>query len=444
LLNRIVTVVWLAALAAAGALAFVAGDGAGGRSGLLWAPSGLDPTVPGGDGRRARPDHDPAGTEASVEGDGVALFSDYAMRSSTHAGRHVVVHYVTAGLSAPPLNDDDGDRVPDYVERVADAADTAVDYFAGREFRRIRPDGGGPDGRPDVYVSRFEAGTFGAAVPDSEALDGAFAAVANNLDPSRTEALGSLYGTVAHEVFHLVQFSYFPADAELALPGWVLEGSAAAMERRVYPELADIVSTLQLARWLATPQRSITTQSYGAQLLWAHLDRRYPRLLAAYLARLGARPVRGEGAREFAATFERVAGRPLAPVFHAFALAAAAEHGTALRRVRSVAGGAVRATVPPLAVHYVGLRLRRGGTGRSVRLRPGARGLRASLVYELVTETAGEQTEIVPAARRVLADGTLVFRIPEAALRSPRFRRPLLVLSNADATRRAPYRLTLA
>jgi hypothetical protein len=451
MLHRILIVVWLTALAAAGAAALLAGRGAPDDSRLLWAASGLGDRAALGaqlqpePGRRPRPDHAPSGAgEDDAPPNGLALFSDYATTPRTYASRHAVVHYVTSGLSAPPLNDDDGDQVPDYVERVAEAADTAVEYYARRGFARIRPDSGGPDARPDLYVSRFAAGTFGVAIPEAEAEGGAFAAVANSLDPSPAEALGSLYGTVAHELFHLVQFSYFAPGSAVAIPAWTLEGSAAAMERRLHPELGDIVSTLQLRRWFAAPHRSITTQSYGAQLLWADLDRRYPRLLPAYLARLAARPARGEGAAELTDTFRRVAGKPFAPVFHTFALAAAAEHGNALTPVRSVSSGAVRGAVAPLAVHYVRLRLRRGGPATRVRVQPGAPAVRATLVYELESETAGELSEIVRAGRQVLANGATVFRIPESARRSTRFTRPVLVLSNGAPTRRAPYRLTVS
>ena len=50
---------------------------------------------------------------------------------------------------------------------------------------------------------------------------GAFAVVSNNLDPSAERSFASVYATVAHELFHLVQFSYFrrgrrePAIADL-------------------------------------------------------------------------------------------------------------------------------------------------------------------------------------------------------------------------------------
>jgi hypothetical protein len=78
---------------------------------------------------------------------------------------------------------------------------------------------------------------------------------------------------VAHELFHLVQFSYFAPETEPAIPEWGMGGGGKrAMETRVYPDLADIVSTLQLRDWFAAPQRPITTQPYGSQLLWRHLD----------------------------------------------------------------------------------------------------------------------------------------------------------------------------
>src|SRR5262249_1296737 len=158
-----------------------------------------------------------------------------------YASKRAVVHYVAAGIDAPPLNDDDADGVPDYVERVGDAADTAIAYYERRGFLPVRQDEGGPDSRPDVYVSRFTPGCFGVAFPAADAEGGAFAVVSNALDPSPARSLGSLYGTVAHELFHLVQYSYFGTNMEPFMPAWAVEGSAAAMEGRVYPVLDDIV-----------------------------------------------------------------------------------------------------------------------------------------------------------------------------------------------------------
>src|SRR5436190_10147092 len=47
-----------------------------------------------------------------------------------YVGTRATVHYVTTGVDAPPLNDDNGNGTPDYVEQVSAAADTALQYYA--------------------------------------------------------------------------------------------------------------------------------------------------------------------------------------------------------------------------------------------------------------------------------------------------------------------------
>ena len=230
----------------------------------------------------------PAPAVEQLAPNAIQVFNDFVSPARTYESRRAVVHYVVLGVSAPPLNDDDADGVPDYVERVGDAADAAIEYYERRGFARILADTGGPDARPDLYVSRFAAGYFGVAFPAADGDGGAFLAVSNALDPSPTQSLGSLYGTVAHELFHLVQFSYFKPTADPPLEPWVLEGTAAAMETRVHPGLEDIVASLQLRHWFAAPQTSLQDQSYGAQLLWRYLDERHPHLLPAYLAEAGS------------------------------------------------------------------------------------------------------------------------------------------------------------
>lgn len=402
--------------------------------------------VTGAAAKRPRPDQPGAGAAAgSFEPPPLAVFNDYSTPERTFALQRAVVHYVVLGVDAPPLNDDDGDGIPDYVRRVAEAADAAIAYFERRGFHPIRPDDGGPDARPDLYVSRFTPGILGAAFPASEAEGGAFAAVANGLDPSGGVSFASVYGTVAHEVFHLVQFSYFRADEPPAIPTWVLEGSAAAVERRVRPELVDGVAAIQLRRWLTAPQRSLTTQSYGAQLLWRHLDERSPRLLPAFLARLAARPVSGEGLAAFVRTYRRVVGRPFGPAFHDFALHVAAEHADELIPEATLRPGEVsRGAVPPLAIHYVRLSLpRQGRSELSLELPRPSAGVRASVAYRVESLYAGEPARVGRIAPRVSRGGrTLTFRIPPALRRNPRLEAPLLVVSNGGGGSAVAYSVT--
>jgi len=389
--------------------------------------------------KRPRPtDVLPAQVVSEVAPNAIHVFNDYATPARFYASQRAVVHYVVLGIDAPPLNDDNGDTVPDYVERVAEAADTAIAYYERRGFARILADQAGSDGRPDIYISRFAPGCFGVAFPAADAEGGAFVAVSNALDPSKTESLGSVYGTVAHELFHLVQFSYFPSTADPELAGWALEGMAAAMESRVYPQLDDIVSYLQLRRWFAAPQRSVMSQTYGAQLLWRFLDERQPRLLPAYLARsVGAR---GDAhAASLVSTYERVAHRPFAEAFGRFADWAADEYGDRLTPLRRLArnehtGGCVAS----LAIHY--LRLSRSTRSVSLRFTRG-RG-EAAFTYQLASDRAG-----YPAAagrfraRRAKGGRELTYAIPAALRRNDRFEAPTLVVANGDPSRPVTYRV---
>jgi hypothetical protein len=386
---------------------------------------------------RPRPtDVPPAHVVTQVAPNELQIYNDYVTPSLTYASQDAVVHYVVLGIDAPPLNDDDGDGVPDYVERAGAGADTAIAYYQRRGFASILTDQGGPDGRPDIYVSRFTPGRFGVAFPAADAQGGAFVVISNALDPSPERSLGSLYGTVAHELFHLVQFSYFRPTVYPAIATWALEGSAAAMEGRVFPELDDIVASLQLRRWFNAPQQSLTAQSYGSQLLWRYVDVQEPLVLPAFLARLEGVGHRGAGA-VLATTYARVTHRPFAQAFGRFAAWVEGEHASDLTPLRRLAPrGRATGRVCPLAIHF--LRLSRAT--RSVTLRFTAGRGETELTYEFESEYAGD-----PAAHRRLRaraeDGALVYTIPATLRHSERFELPTLVVANGDVSRSAAYSL---
>lgn len=380
----------------------------------------------------------PAQVVSAVVPNAFQVFNDYATPARSYASRRAVVHYVVLGVDAPPLNDDDADGVPDYVERVGDAADTSIAYYERRGFAPISADTGGLDARPDLYISRFAPGSFGVAFPSSDAEGGAFVAVSNALDPSATTSLGSLYGTVAHELFHLTQFSYLSREADPELAGWALEGMAAAMESRVFPELDDIVSSLQLRRWFAAPQRSVTSQSYGSQLLWRFLDERQPRLLPAYLAR-SVRAHEDANGVSLVSTYERVAHAPFASVFGRFAVWTADWYGGRLTPLRRLARrGHAAGSVAPLAIHY--LRLSR--STRSVSLRFTRSRGEAALTYQVASDRPGEPAAFRRLRARLVKGGRdLTYAIPAPLRLSDRFDAPTLVVANGDATGRITYRV---
>jgi hypothetical protein len=369
--------------------------------------------------QRPRPSDVP-GAETSIAPNDFQVYNDYASPERKYSSRRAVVHYVSLGIDAPPLNDDDADGVPDYAERVGEAADRALAYFERRGFRLPLPDEGGPDTRPDLYISRFSPGTLGVAFPASRAQGGAFAVVSNNLDPSAERSFASVYATVAHELFHLVQFSYFGPDVEPVLPTWILEGTAAAIETRVNPQLDDLVSTIQLRSWFSATERSMTERSYGAQLLWRWLDTKQPRFLSTLFTRLAAHPVAGNGERAVASTYAGVSGRPFATAFHRFAVSVVTNGDDEIEPARGPEHGALA----PLSVRYLRVAIPR--TGRSQVRVTFARPASATLVDRVESDVAGEPPHTRQITPRV-ADGgrTLEFTVAAGPRKSA-----VLVLSN--------------
>lgn len=203
---------------------------------------------------------------------------------------YVVVHYTRTGPDHPRfMKDDDHDGVPNYVEKLAAAANKAWLYYGHNGFKAPLPDAAGPNRKVDIYVKRLPAGVQGVTIPASETRQGAFMVVDNQLDMAHMAMHGSLQQTVAHELFHLFQLSYVPDGT---IPPWVAEGSATAMQTFVYPKIADAAAFAGIDQWLNQPWRSLYDQSkgcshcYGGALWWRFVFSMGNHTLPAYFGRL--------------------------------------------------------------------------------------------------------------------------------------------------------------
>jgi hypothetical protein len=223
---------------------------------------------------------------------------DYAYtapEATPYVGAHAVVHYVTTGPDAPPLNDDNDNGYPDYVEQVSLAADTALLYYERHGFKLFLADTAGPDTKPDIYIDDLPAGVFGLTLPQT-AEGGTFVIVSPRLD-SRQKTLGSLPITVAHELFHVIQFSYVVSGK---LPVWAAEGSASAFSMLVFPKVEDLSMTNFLSGWLFQPwlplydERFDCAHCYGGAWWWLYLAHLNSGILPRYFALLEAADRKGE------------------------------------------------------------------------------------------------------------------------------------------------------
>ena len=197
---------------------------------------------------------DGAGDRAGVGATDVprVTYGDAGRGHYCPTGGVACVHWATSGPEALPATelaaDADADGVPDYVETVyTEARRVWSRETGGLGYRAPLPDGGtagdadDPDGRLDLYLADLgRRGLYGYCAPEGTlmvsrlpgycVLDNDYAptqyAAASYLDPLRV--------TVAHELFHAVQFAY-----DVDEDHWFMEGTATWVEGQVFGALHD-------------------------------------------------------------------------------------------------------------------------------------------------------------------------------------------------------------
>ena len=214
----------------------------------------------------------------------------YTSAERTVASPWIVVHYTRTGPDHPRfMKDDNHNGVPNYIEKLAAAANKAWLWYAHNGFKGPLPDSAGPDGKLDIYVKALPPGVFGITLPTTVAQGGSFMVIDNQLDMAHLSVHGSLQQTVAHELFHEFQLSYMP-DGQI--PHWAAEGSAVAMQTYVYPQVVDAATFSYLDTWLNQPWRSLydeaqgCTHCYGGALFWRFLFSLGNHVVSEYFGRL--------------------------------------------------------------------------------------------------------------------------------------------------------------
>lgn len=199
---------------------------------------------------------------------------------------HFCVHWVDQGLDAPSLTDNNGDGVPDFVNRVLKVAEHVHEVENVKlGWREPKSDGhkGGGNGKTDIYLSEIGGQLFGYAAPDrGQASSGhplprrlhGYLVLDN--DYSAFEFPGTtpqhdLEVTLAHEYNHILQFGY-----DAFQDPWFAESTATWMEDQVYNGINDYLR--YVGRWVKrwdTPMTASSIKEYGSAVWNQWLQRRY-------------------------------------------------------------------------------------------------------------------------------------------------------------------------
>jgi hypothetical protein len=169
----------------------------------------------------------------------------------------------------------------------------AIDTLLLEERRYAPPEdfAAQANAKPDIYVKLPGEQLYGVAFAPTKSVKESFVLISPDLDPSPERPVVSLQVTVAHELFHLVQYGYVGGGA---FPAWAAEGTAVAMQTRVFPEIREALTRDFLRAWLKEPWRPMHDgrehcgRCYGAAWWWNYLLARSPNLLTAYFERLSA------------------------------------------------------------------------------------------------------------------------------------------------------------
>lgn len=241
----------------------------------------------------ARPDDD---VDPTFEGFGLEEYSDGKVTECS-TQRTYCLHWAPPEDSnhAPPQTDADANGKPDYVDDAIATMDKVWDDIADLGFRSPKDDGdsanpgtNGPTrNHTDIYLANIgSAQVYGyCSTDDPNTLPksgyqffdfSAYCVLDNDYAEQAFQSLPPLLNlqvTAAHEFFHAVQFAYDAAE-----DGWLMEGTAVAMEDIVYDDINDNHQFL-LQSQLVNPAVPLDFASpffddpafglrYGAWLFW--------------------------------------------------------------------------------------------------------------------------------------------------------------------------------
>jgi hypothetical protein len=180
------------------------------------------------------------------------------------------IHYDTIGVEAVPMQDSDGDKYPDFVERIGLYADSVFRAFhTNLDYLPVPPDG---DEHYDIYL--LSIGAYGITIPEEAGpsewndyssyiqMNNNYTGFPENDDPEGN-VVGALKVTCAHEYSHAVQLAY-----NVGQDLWLMECTAVFFEDYLFTEVNDYYQ--YLGYFFLFPEQGLKTEEWHmyASSIW--------------------------------------------------------------------------------------------------------------------------------------------------------------------------------
>ncbi|NOX36736.1 MAG: T9SS type A sorting domain-containing protein [Calditrichaeota bacterium] len=184
---------------------------------------------------------------------------------------HFRIHYTTAfgDSNAVSSRDWDGNGTPDYIDMVMDILEYVWTFFNDTLGYNMPPFDGtaGGDSLYDVYIMNLESGIYGyvaldsiihdnPSTPENEKNSGiSYMALRNNYQGFSGGDERNLKVTIAHELFHSIQFGY-----DVYEKAWLKEATATWVEDEIYDNIND--NYQYLISWFGYPGVPLDANQY--------------------------------------------------------------------------------------------------------------------------------------------------------------------------------------
>lgn len=178
------------------------------------------------------------------------------------------IHYDLTGINAIDTADGDGNGRPDYLDLVIDAIDDTREILLEEMGYSMPPpdnlqdQGFGGSSHYDIYLMSIGSDYYGWTQPENLVNDNpnstmvesnaytSYIVLRNNYSGFPNSEMGNIQVTLAHEVFHAIQFGY-DFDDEI----WFMEATATWMEDQAFTDVNDCYN--YMPGWFKYPHYSL-------------------------------------------------------------------------------------------------------------------------------------------------------------------------------------------
>ncbi|MFW6347243.1 MAG: MXAN_6640 family putative metalloprotease, partial [Cyclonatronaceae bacterium] len=200
-----------------------------------------------------------------------------------------LIRYDTEGQHAVPPADENGSGVPDRVELVAAAAEQAAAFYTTELGYRS------PLGNQQAYVIYLrDLDFYGFTTEDENGglytlIDSRFDFIPEDANDAENPAEGAAQITVAHELFHAVQYRYNAWNGPSGATAW-LEMDAVTAENQAFPDINDYLNFLDADSIFRRPSQSTPVAYAHATWLMFFTEAFSPDILRHVWQRIAQQP----------------------------------------------------------------------------------------------------------------------------------------------------------